>query len=86
LKIVSTMITPPSRYDKLSATAFAMGPTALGSACASTVRSGDAPFSRTISMYGASSWSITAARLMRIIWATITQQSVNTGIANACSN
>ena len=39
------MITPPSRYDRLSATALAIGPTAFGSACASTMRVGDAPFS-----------------------------------------
>src|SRR3954467_12471428 len=82
----STMITPPSRYDRLSATALAIGPTAFGSACASTVRSGEAPFNWTISMYGASSWSITAARVMRIICATMTQVSVITGMAKARSN
>ena len=49
-------------------------------------QSGDAPLSCTISMYGASSWSITAARVMRIICATMTQVSVSTGIAKARSS
>src|SRR5881409_3002628 len=80
--MVSTMITPPSRYDSVIATALAIGPTAFGSACASTMRVGVAPLSSTISMYGALSWSITAARVMRIMLATITQHSVITGIAN----
>src|SRR5437868_6798654 len=80
------MITPPSRYERLSARALAIGPTAFGRACASTMRAGVAPFSFTISMYGALIWSMTAARVIRIICATITQARDSTGSANDFSD
>jgi hypothetical protein len=51
LKIDSTITTPPNRYDRLNATALAIGPMVFGNTCRHTTRTGEAPLSTAISTY-----------------------------------